>query len=250
MRLAALLCILAMLPLYARGGQQLVLTTLEWPPYTSQTQQDGGYASAVVRAAFSAVGTDVEVRYYPWARALNLAEQGKVDGLFPEYFSPEQRPDFLFSDPFPGGPAGLVKLRERDLPVRTDDNGQLLFSTLQGLKIGLVRGYLNHPQLDATPGLNREFARDDQQNLNKLLAGRVDVIFIDHLVADFLSREYFPERRNDIELINPPLLQPTLHLVLPKKRADALSTLKAFNRGLRIIHDNGELGRLLQRHGL
>ncbi|SIQ81587.1 ABC transporter substrate-binding protein [Aquipseudomonas alcaligenes] len=250
MRLVAFLCLLAIATPHAQAQQKLYLSTLDWPPYTSQTLQDGGYASAVVRAAFAAVDIDIEVRYYPWARALSLAQQGKVDGLFPEYFAPEQRPDFLFSDPFPGGPAGLLKLRERHLSTQREESGLPPLSELRGLKIGLVRGYLNHPGLDSAPGLHREFARDDQQNLSKLLAGRVDLIFMDYLVAEFLIGRYFPEHRDEIDLLSPPLLQPTLHLALPRKRADAESTLKAFNRGLQIIRDNGELQRLRQHHGL
>ncbi|MEO4045659.1 transporter substrate-binding domain-containing protein [Pseudomonas sp. CAU 1711] len=250
MKLLALLYLLAMAPLHALAEQRLYLSTLEWPPYTSQALPDGGYATAVVSAAFAAVDIDVEVRYYPWARALSLVRQGKVDGLFPEYYDPEQRPNLLFSEAFPGGPAGLVKLRERDLPLRYGDHGPTGFPELHGLKIGLVRGYLNHPLLDSDPSLQRDFARDDQQNLSKLLAGRVDLIFIDHLVAQSLLREHFPQRQADIELIQPPLLQPTLHLVVPKRRVDAAYTLKAFNRGLQIIRDNGELQRLVERHGL
>lgn len=250
MKLAVFLCLLTLAVPHAPAGQTLNLNTLEWPPYTSQAQQDGGYASAVVSAAFAAAGIDVEVRYYPWARALSLAQQGKVDGLFPEYFVPEQRPEFLFSDPFPGGPAGLIKLRTRQLSAQREQSGLPLLSELRELKIGLVRGYLNHPELDTAPGLQREYARDDQQNLGKLLAGRVDLIFIDYLVAEFLIGRHFPQHREEIELLSPPLLQPTLHLVVPKKRADASASLKAFNRGLQIIRDNGELQRLRQHHGL
>lgn len=250
MKLLIVLCLIACAPLHAFAERKLSLSTLEWPPYTSQAQADGGYATAVVSAAFAAVGITVDVHYHPWARALEEARRGRVDGLFPEYFDPERRPNLLFSEPFPGGPAGLVKLRERDLPLRYGEPGSAGFPDLRGLKIGLVRGYLNHPLLDSDPSLRRDFARDDLQNLSKLMAGRVDLIFIDYLVAKALLREHFVPYRADIELIQPPLLQPTLHLVVSKQHDDALENLKAFNRGLQIIRDNGELQRLIEHHGL
>src|SRR5690606_5858445 len=95
----------------AQEPQRLTLTTLEWPPYVGQDLPGGGYVQQVVDAALAQVGWQAKVTSYPWARALKLAREGRVDGLFPEYYDPQRRTRFLFSDPIPGGPAGLLRRR-------------------------------------------------------------------------------------------------------------------------------------------
>jgi polar amino acid transport system substrate-binding protein len=248
----AVLCLLGFCRLLAADTSDIRLSTLEWPPYTGATLPDGGYATAVVRAAFAAEGRTVEIRFYPWARALSLAETGRIDGVFPEYYDPQQRPALLLSAPFPGGPAGLLKLSHRAISLNAPPGAAPAdgFSQLSGLKIGLVRGYLNHPRLDAEPGLRREYARDDLQNLSKLLAGRVDLIFIDIKVAEALIREHFPDQQQRFEALQPPLLQPTLHLAVSRATANAEAILQSFNQGLEKITQSGELQRLRQAYGL
>lgn len=248
----AVFCLLGFCRLLAADSTEIRLSTLEWPPYTSATLPDGGYATAVVRAAFAAESRTVDIRFYPWARALSLAESGQRDGVFPEYYDPQQRPALLLSDPFPGGPAGLIKLSHRAISLNAPPGAGPAdgFSQLAGLKIGLVRGYLNHPRLDAEPGLRRDYARDDRQNLSKLLAGRVDLIFIDIKVADTLIRQHFPDQQQRFEALQPPLLHPTLHLAVSRAATDADDILQTFNQGLDKITRNGELQRLRQAHGL
>lgn len=248
----AVLCLISFCRLLAADTTAIRLSTLEWPPYSGATLPDGGYATAVVRAAYAAEGRTVDIRFYPWARALSLAQNGRVDGVYPEYYDPQQRPSLLLSAAFPGGPAGLLKLSHRAISLNTPPGGTPSdeLSQLAGLKIGLVRGYLNHPRLDAEPGLLRDYARDDLQNLSKLLAGRVDLIFIDLKVAEALIQQHFPGQRQSFEALQPPLLQPTLHLAVSRAAPDAEATLQAFNRGLQKITLSGELQRLRQAYGL
>ncbi|MHA6495247.1 substrate-binding periplasmic protein [Pseudomonas borbori] len=247
-----LLLLLLVLPLSTRADTLSVrLSTLEWPPYVSESLPDGGYAQAVVRRAFAEAGIAVQIRSYPWARALQLAEQGKVDGVFPEYLAPAERSDLLFSEPFPGGPVGLYKLRKQPIAFAADprSNPEQALEALAGLRLGLVRGYLNHPALDANPAFTRSFASNDRQNLGKLLGGRVDIIFIDFRVAQHLINQAFPAHAEQFEAMQPALLQPDLYLTLSRNKPDAQTKIAAFNRGLRQLKASGELERLMREHG-
>lgn len=227
------------------------LSTLEWPPYVGESLADGGYAQAVVTRAFAEVGIRVQIRTYPWARALQLAKRGEVEGLFPEYLAPDERPELLFSDPFPGGPVGLYKLHSQPVRFSVDprSNPEEAFKALTGLRLGLVRGYVNHPALDNNPLLNPSFASSDQHNLSKLLGGRVDIIFIDFKVAEYLIEQTFPAQTEQFEALQPALLQPSLHLTLTRAHPEAEAKMAAFNRGLNQLKASGELARLMQEHG-
>ena len=249
-RIILIALLLISTPLQAEP-RQIVLSTLEWPPYTGSQLDQHGYAHEVVKRAFDLVGLETVIRFYPWARALQMAELGKVDGVFPEYHAPQVRQDMLFSEAFPSGAAGLLKLRDNPaVPAITLADIDSAVAALAGLRLGLVRGYVNHPALDNTPLIKRSYARDDLHNLDRLLSRRVDLIFIDFSVAQYLIERTFAEQAAAFERIEPALLQPTLHLIMPRHRPQSQATMEAFNRGLRTLKDSGELKTIMQRHGL
>jgi ABC-type amino acid transport substrate-binding protein len=236
----------------AQEPLRLRLSTLEWPPYVGRDLPGGGYVQQVVRAALREVGREAKITSYPWARALKLAREGRVDGLFPEYFDPQRRGDFLFSDPIPGGPAGLMKRRDHPYGFAADPlrDPERAFAGLRGLRLGLVRDYLNHPLLDEGDLVTRYYSVDDAQNLKLLLAGRVDLIFIDYKVAEYLIDRHLPQAKGELEPLLPALYRKDLHLIVPRSAADAETKLAAFNEGLRRLRENGELERLMRDFGL
>ncbi|TFV86936.1 transporter substrate-binding domain-containing protein [Oxalobacteraceae bacterium OM1] len=159
------------------------LTSAEWPPYTSQTLRQQGVTTAVIRAAFAAVGCQLAVDFYPWRRAIALAErEARYAGYFPEYAAQSADGHFLLSESVGDGPLGFAE--RKDAPVqwqRLDELGPL--------RIGVVQGYLNTDDLDRRigDGLQKvDEARDDAQNLLKLAAGRVRLAVIDRRVFQYL----------------------------------------------------------------
>ncbi|XQW83640.1 substrate-binding periplasmic protein [Thalassotalea piscium] len=51
-----------------------------WPPYSNE--KGSGISNDIVKKAFASVDIDVEFIVVPYARALYMAETGKVDGVF------------------------------------------------------------------------------------------------------------------------------------------------------------------------
>nr|WP_267876181.1 transporter substrate-binding domain-containing protein [Massilia sp. PAMC28688] len=88
------------------------------------------------------------------------------------------------SDPIGSSRLGLAQLRQR--PVAWDSPADL-----RPYRIGVVHGYINSEALDAAIAAGEQVsdaARDDAQNLRKLLGGRIDMAVIDaavfaHLVS-------------------------------------------------------------------
>lgn len=226
------------------------LATLEWEPYIGSKLQDQGYVAALVRAAFAEQGVTVEIKFYPWARALHLARSGAVDGLVPEYFNTSRESEFAFSAPFPGGPLALYKRRGEAIgfsvdPVREPDAA---LRALKTQRFGVVRGYLNTPVFDAADYLIKEETSDDATNLRKLVFGRIDLAVIDRLVADHLIRTRYPSYAAKVEFLAPALADMSLHIAFSRKSPRMPDALAAFNRGLAALHADGRLAALRERY--
>lgn len=87
---AALTAVLSLSALSANAQDKVIrLTSLEWPPYSGEKVAEQGASVAVVRAAAAAMGYTLEVKFFPWSRAVAMAQDEKsgMHGYFPECHS-------------------------------------------------------------------------------------------------------------------------------------------------------------------
>lgn len=233
-------------------GDRVRLATLEWPPYVSQRLPDGGPVHAIVAEALARSGLRLEAAYRPWARAVEITRQGRMAGIFPEYLAEERNRDFLFSDPFPGGPIVLYRRRDDDVAFVADPGSEpeRVLRALSSRRFGVVRGYANTAVFDAADFLQKEEATSDEINLKKLAYGRVDLIVIDQLVAEHLLAGPLRDYAEKLEPMLPALEHKDLYVAFSRAHPQAQEYCAAFNRGLAAMREDGRLDALLGHHGL
>ncbi len=217
------------------------LATLDWEPYIGKNLKGQGFVSELVKEAFRLSGHSVKLSFLPWARVVHMAGNGEYDGYVPEYYDQKLEEKFYFSDPFPGGPLVFFKRKEESIN----------YTTLQDLKpytIGVVRGYVNTVEFDKATFIKKEPAKNDLQNLRKLINKRIDMVIADKYVGLYLLRTYLSEYLNDIDYIAPPLEIKKLHLCVTKKTPNARLILADFNKGLSLMQHSGFVKKLLKRH--
>ncbi len=234
------------------AAEEVALATLDWPPYVGQQLPDGGPVHAIVAEALARSGLQLKAAYRPWARAMEITRQGRMAGLFPEYLAEERRQDFLFSDPFPGGPIVLYRRTEDALDFAVDPASEpdKALRALSFLRFGVVRGYANTAAFDAADYLHKEEATSDEINLKKLAYGRVDLVVIDQLVAEYLLAGPLLEYAARLEPMLPALEHKDLYVAFSRAHPRARDYCEAFNRGLQVMREEGRLDALLQQHGL
>jgi polar amino acid transport system substrate-binding protein len=181
-------CILAffLLGAYPAAGEVVRISTLNWPPYTSQELPSGGATAEVVRAAFAKMGHKVEFEFRPWIRAIEMADVGNdgVIAYFPGYHC-RHRERFVRSEPIGYGPLGFAE--HADAPIKWTSLDDI---EDQNLKIGTVLGYSNTDEFDArvkAGSIRAVASSDDLTNLRKLLRKRIDAIVVDRLVMEYLK---------------------------------------------------------------
>lgn len=222
---------LLLLPCLARAAPEVTLASLEWPPYSGQALPEQGSAAAIARAAFLAMGYQLNIRFLPWSRAVALARGSpQVMGYFPEYDSEQGRRAFVFSQPIGVSPLGFAERSDHRLNWRH-------LSDLSRLRIGVVQDYVNTAELDARIASKQQAADaalDDAKNLLKLHRGYVDLAVIDSNVFHYLMQhDKALQPLQGQLLMNPRLLENKLLFVCFKSSPEGQRLAAIFNQGLK-----------------
>ncbi|AQZ94399.1 hypothetical protein ACFSB1_16855 [Halopseudomonas phragmitis] len=175
--LPLLLLMLGLSPGLLAQGNQLNLTSLNWPPYSAESLPGQGSITSRIRQALANYDLDLAVRFLPWNRAVKQAtEDPHYLGYYPEYLSPNS--DCLYSKALGTSSLGLAYHSDQALHWETLED-------LSPYRIGVVSGYHQTPAFDqqvAAGLLQVEEGVNDQINLLKLLYRRVDLVVVDREV--------------------------------------------------------------------
>jgi polar amino acid transport system substrate-binding protein len=221
----------------ARAGEAVQLVSTEYPPYMAAALPNGGITVDIVARAFRRAGYEPVVTFRPWARALDEAQNGDYDGVIFLWHSAEREKHFAFSDALPANQIGFYKLKSDQIAFRT-------LSDLASYTIGIGRGYVNPPSFEAAH-LHTESAVDDEENLRKLDARRVDMVLIDRGVAAYLLGARLAKFRGEMEWVDPPIEEQIQYLGLPLNRPGYRAKLEAFNRALASLYADGTVKSLI-----
>lgn len=229
------------------------LATLDWQPYVGQDLPNKGYVYQLIEQIFAEQGLTVNIQFLPFARIISLAASGQIDGYFPEYMNEDNAKTFFYSDPYPGGDVGFIKLTKSQMNVKTEKN-MVSFTDFSNLQIGVVRGYINTAAFDSAGYLAKQETGSDLLNLKKLLFGRIDLAFIDPNVASYLiSTSVEPAFKqatsSSYQFIDPGLEYKELFTCFPRGVKKSKRLLKAFNEGLQTLQQSGELDKILLDNG-
>jgi polar amino acid transport system substrate-binding protein len=231
-----------LLPALPAHARKLLLAATEYPPYYSESLDRGGPVAELTVTALRNAGHEVEVRFMPWARALRLGEQGKVDGLIGVWRSPERERSFFYSEPV---------VSNRIVLCRRGTAGPDRFTTWEAIRpfmVGVVRGYAN-PEGLAAAHVNTEAVTDDLQNLRKLVAGHIDLALIDSRVVQYLAKRHLGASAPLIDCLQPPVQEHPQYLVVSRSTAGGEAIVAGFNEQLQRLRRSGEFRVIASRWG-
>ena len=166
----------------------LKLVTLSYPPYEyMEGDKVEGIVVRLLREAFGRLGHDLEIEVLPWKRALLMARQGSVDGIFTVYKT-EERLKFLDYSETVVMPqvVSIWALRGSDIPY----DGTM--ASLSEVSIGVVHGVSYGEKADTAiedGTLEKlDYAPNSSHNIKKLLAGRTDAVIMNRYGAIYHLR--------------------------------------------------------------
>ncbi|HEY0588980.1 MAG TPA: transporter substrate-binding domain-containing protein [Pseudoduganella sp.] len=227
-----LFCLLA--APWARA-ETITLSNGEWLPYLSETLPHYGIVSRIVSEAFALEGITVQYVFRPWPRAYAEAQRGLVNGSLVWSVGPaatERAREFLSSDTVLEAQSVFFHRKGYHFKWTRD-------ADLAGLRIGGVAGY--EYRFEDVPGVHLDRAPNEELNLRKLVAGRVDVVAASLDVGRYILRTRFkPEEAAVITVATVGRGSTQYRLIM--RRADAANAgyIERFNRGLRKLKESGK----------
>ncbi|MCG8633666.1 MAG: transporter substrate-binding domain-containing protein [Desulfobacterales bacterium] len=228
-------------PLFAKNFE---IATGEWAPYVSETMPDGGPTAKIVAAAIEAAGHTVTFKYMPWKRTEVLTQQGKMVATFPWTMADSFKDVTYQSTPL--AHQRMVFFYLKDKFPGWDYTG---LEELKKVKIGASQGY-SYVDIFANAGIKPVYVKDVKSSLKMMLHNRVDVVPESQLVGWQTIKDQYASDASKIASSKTPLFEKPLHLMVSKTHPDGEALYNAFEKGLKIIRDNGTFKKLLEEHGL
>ncbi|MGM0508018.1 MAG: substrate-binding periplasmic protein [Fusobacteriota bacterium] len=223
-------------------GEKVKITNGEWAPWLSENYKHYGVASHIVTEAFAKEGIEVEYGFFPWARSYDLVKRGRWDGSILWSETEERKKDVYYSDPVMYSDTVFFYKKGTDFDWETIDD-------LKGLTIGTTIGYA-YQGLDEyveEKNLDIEQAPNDETNLKKLLAGRIDIFPLDKDIGyEMIRNEFDSEDFGKLTHHSKPITQKSYKLILTRKDPENKELMKKFNKGLNKLKESGEYDEFIQ----
>jgi len=220
----------------------IVLATGNWEPYYAESIPNGGVVTEIVRSAFQRMGYELEVKWLPWARAINMAKAGHYDGVLGAWYTKERTQFFTYSEPFFENEIVLFKLKDDPFTYKS-------LGDLKSYRIGVSRNSGPHELLKNELAENLDIVVSADLNIKKLIAKRIDLFADERLGIQYMINTQFPKWREVVEVVKPPLQLNELHILLSKKVENNHKIIGDFNKGLQKLVQDGTFDDLLEKHG-
>lgn len=238
-RIAALLALL--LPLLWAGAPLAETPRIgaedDWYPYTAwRNERVEGMSADIVRAAFAASATAIELAPYPYSRCMELARSGSLAACFNT--TPDSRikaqfllpQEMLFSDDI------ILWGRAGERPVSDLED-------LVGKRVAVTIGYTYGERFDNYPNIQRIAVRRDLNGFLMLQRGRVDYVVAFRGTTQALLDDN-PELVGQFSPLAT-VYRPQLYLTFSRHHPQARELLQRFDAGMRQIRQDGTYQQIL-----
>ena len=231
---------LLMLPGLAMASEprELRLGSDVWPPFTGEA---GGQRVAIqlVHTALERAGINATTTIADWKNVEAGIREGELDGSAAMWRTDRREKDLVFSAPYLENRLVLVGRKGSDV-------GFTRMSELAGRRVAAVGRYAYGDEIEKAVGVYFVNGRNDQENLDKLLAGDVEYMLVEELVVRYLLTYQPDETAAKLEIGTTPLARRTLHLAVRKDLPDADAVISAFNKEIPGMIADGTCSEILQ----
>ncbi|WP_108648978.1 substrate-binding periplasmic protein [Dongshaea marina] len=242
MKYLTLLCCFLMMVSAQLSAKAVTLTADEWPPFSGKKLQNMGLANEIVVTALKKGGMESKVKILPWTRAMESVKQGKMDAISTVWYTDERAKTFIYSDPYLSNRVVFVK--KAGNPFEYDG-----VDSLSGKNVGIIRDYGYGDAFYAASNFKRTPSNSLESNLKKVAAGRVDLTLDDEIVVKYTISTELPDLKSKLGFTKNSYSEQPLHIVVTKSNPNGQAIIDAFNKGLKMMKEDGSFDAIMKTHG-
>ena len=233
---------LILLVFFTLHSKLIKIAATEWEPYTSEKLLNNGFLTEIATEALEAVGYISEVEFVPWKRAVEFTKKGTYDALLGASYTDERTKYFSYPNELWVTNISIFALAgKKDKYVKIKD--------LCPGTIGILNGSLYTDTFRKVECLKVETANGVLNNIKKLLVGRVDYVIDSRESINFLLGSHLKSyEKGAIEEMHPVFDKDSLYMVFSKVNKNVKKYTSDFNKGLKIIKQNGVFEKVLRKH--
>ncbi len=230
--------------LSASAWSQVIIAAADpYPPFADPAHPSQGICLQIVRAAYASQGYMVDMRFVPWARAIDGMKNGEYDILPNAWWTQERAAFLLFSEPYMKNEIKFIKRKGDPFEYHG-------LESLAGKTVGIVKGYGYGDEFLNATNFTRPEVSKILQNVKKLVLGRIDLTLEDEIVARWIIKNNVPSLMHQIEFTQNSLSSQQMHVASSFKNPRHKAIIEAFNKGLTTIKANGTFDNILRENGL
>lgn len=216
----------------------------DWSPYYGPDMSEQGPIAEIVKQAFKRVGYNTKSEFLTWANLLDKLKTGRYDAGFAAYYSEDRGKEYIFSDPIGiCSKVAFLKIKNRSINFKKLED-------LNSYRIGVTRKYIYAvPEFDNADYLNKIESTSEDASIMNLLKGRLDLVIIDKVVAQYLIDKKFMANRNELDFLEFTDKKGELYLFISKANKEAQRIKEDFNYGLKQIKEDGAFDRIIKNYG-
>lgn len=216
---------------------ELRLASDLWPPFTNTADQSR-LAIDLVHEALKRSGITANTSIVDFGVVILGIQDGSFDGSGALWRTTERENILHFSQPYLENRLVLVGRAGSDVTATH-------LSDLSGKKVAVVGSYAYGKTVQKATEPTFINGQNDQENLQKLLAGEVDYMLVDELLIRYVLQHQKNDAAKYLQIGTTPLIRRTLHLALRKARPGSVAIIESFDAEIKNMLADGTYNKIL-----
>lgn len=223
------------------ASEPLLIVTDIWAPYIFiDGQITAGFDYEVMNSVLTRMEIDYELKIIPWKRCVYLIENREADAIL-DISRNENRLETMIFPEEPISSSESVLFYKTGKTYRFDD-----LNDLDNLTIGTILGYEYNLEFLNAENFSREPVTTVEQNIGKLLLGRIDMFISNRSVGLFTIMNM--GKSSEITYLPEPVSGGLNYLAFSKKESN-ISLARSFSEELKKFKKTAEYAAILTRYG-
>jgi ABC-type amino acid transport substrate-binding protein len=222
----------------AAQSTKLRLASTKWVPFTG-AEGEPRVALTLTESALQRAGYESTTAIVPDGQLTPKLQHGEYDGSAALWRSEDREQFLLYSKAYLENRLVLVARKGSDVSARS-------LKELKGKTVALVEGYAYGEAVDYATETRFVRGSSAHENLQALLAGKIDYVLLEELVVAYLFEQHAKEATARLEAGKVPLLTRTLHFAVRKGLPDAQRIIDRFNDAIASMVGDGSYNQALQ----